>query len=194
MGTHGHRGLGHFLLGSVAEEIIRLARCPVLTVRERKEPRPRTDVSQVLVPVDFSEHSRTALTYAKEITQTYDAHLQLLHVIETPVFPSFYGTTGATLMEMSASIASQAKAQLESFMAKAKGPEVPGDLHVIEGHSGTDIVKFADRHSTDLIVIAIRGLSEIEELLVGSTTEKVVRRAACPVLTINAGGKSLVDS
>ncbi|MGH7492834.1 MAG: universal stress protein, partial [bacterium] len=55
MGTHGRRGLGHLFLGSVAEEVVRMARCSVLTIRERKEPMPVTTLDHILVPVDFSD-------------------------------------------------------------------------------------------------------------------------------------------
>ena len=57
MGTHGRRGMKHLFLGSVAEEVVRFAPCPVLTFREQKEPKPDLALENILVPIDFSDHS-----------------------------------------------------------------------------------------------------------------------------------------
>jgi nucleotide-binding universal stress UspA family protein len=75
MGTNGRRGIGHLLLGSIAEEVVRLSSCPVLTVRETEKPRSIDKVSNILVPVDFSEHSRNALAYASQLAKCYDAKI-----------------------------------------------------------------------------------------------------------------------
>jgi nucleotide-binding universal stress UspA family protein len=82
---------------------------------------------------------------------------------------------------------------METLLQKAKGPEVAADLHVIEGHAAADIVRFAESHHSDLIVIATHGRTGIEHMLLGSITEKVVRRAPCPVFTVRTFGKSLVE-
>jgi len=89
MGTHGRRGIGHLLLGSAAEEVVRLADCPVFTIRESEEVKPIKLFERILVPIDFSDHSKKALAYAKEIADSYDANLQLLHIIEDTIHPAF---------------------------------------------------------------------------------------------------------
>ena len=96
MGTHGRRGLRHLLLGSVAEEVVRMADCPVLTVREDAES--ASAFRQILVPMDYSENSELALGYAKEIALSEGARLHLLHVLEVGTYPDFYFPVQASQM------------------------------------------------------------------------------------------------
>ena len=70
--------------------------------------------------------------------------------------------------------------------------EVPAETFVLEGRATKDIVKFAEKNDSDLVVIATHGLTGIEHFLIGSVTQKVVRRAPCPVFTVKTYGKSLV--
>lgn len=192
MGTHGRRGLGHLLLGSVAEEVVRLASVPVLTVRERETPKPFEKVRRILAPVDFSQHARQALRYAMEIAAAYDARLQLLHVVEEAIHPAFYSVSVNTWYQQVPELMTNSKREMEKMLDEVDGPAVPHEIHVVEGHAVRDIIKFAETYNTDLIVIATHGLTGIEHLLLGSTTEKVVRIAPCPVLTVKAFGKSLI--
>lgn len=193
MGTHGRRGLGHLFLGSVAEEVVRLAGCPVLTIRERKEPMPVEAIERLLVPLDFSEHARAALRHAREIAATYGARLQLLHVVEETVHPAFYVTGETSIFKLIPDIREKSEAAMKNMFNEVGGAEVEFDLHVVEGRAARDIVKFAGKNGADLIVIATHGLTGIEHLLLGSVTEKVVRQAPCPVFTVKSFGKSLVQ-
>ncbi len=192
MGTHGRRGLGHLFLGSVTEEVVRFATCPVLTIRESKMPSPTIEIKSILAPVDFSEHAKHAVLHAKHIASTYGARLLLLHVVEQAIHPEFYTAGIRTWSELVPELLSASKRQLERFLEQINGPEVPVELHVVEGHAVNEIVKFAETYGTDMIVIATHGLTGIEHLLLGSTTEKVVRIAKCPVFTIKTFGKTLL--
>ena len=191
MGTHGRRGLGHLFLGSVAEEVVRLAKCPVLTIREIKDPEPAEELNRILVPIDFSDYARQALMNAKEIAAAYDARLQLLHVVEQTIHPSFYVSGKTSIFDLMPHIKVKSTEAMERMLKETKGPKVVADIHVIEGYAPRDIVKFAKSHETDLIVIATHGLMGIEHLLLGSVAEKVIRMAPCPVFTVKAFGKSL---
>jgi nucleotide-binding universal stress UspA family protein len=192
MGTHGRRGLGHLFLGSVAEEVVRQAPCPVLTIREREEPLTPGAVHSILAPVDFSEHSQKAVAYAKRLAASYEARLQLLHVVEQMVHPSFYAVGKTSILDLAPDVMSKSKVEMERMLQDAGGPELSADLEVIEGLASRDIVKFAKEHQSDLIVIATHGLTGIEHLLLGSITEKVVRLAPCPVFTVKAFGRSIL--
>jgi nucleotide-binding universal stress UspA family protein len=191
MGTHGRRGLGHLLLVSVAEEVVRVASCPVLTIREHEEPTPIEAIEQILVPVDFSGHSKKALAYAKEMAATYNARLHLLHVIEDVKYPAFYMSGRLSYFDIVPEVEAKSREALKKFLEDAGMSEATADIHVIEGHAAGDIVKFAASHSIDLVVIATHGLTGLDHFLLGSVTEKVVRRAPCPVFTVKAFGKSL---
>jgi nucleotide-binding universal stress UspA family protein len=192
MGTHGRRGLGHLLLGSVAELVVRRATCPVLTVRERKSVKSEGALESIVVPVDFSEHAGLLLSHAKEIATVHGATLELLHVVDEIPYPDFYDMAGYALGRDSSNMEQRARQEMTHLFRSAPGPDVDVRYHGIKGRASQEIVDFAKLIDADLIVIATHGLSGIKHLLLGSVAERVVRMASCPVLTVRAFGKSLV--
>lgn len=94
MSTHGRRGPSRFFLGSVTEEVMRSAECPVFTLRERAEMVSAKAVQVVIAPVDFSEHSRSALAFARELAQIYEAQLHIKHIIEGRHHPEYLRAIG----------------------------------------------------------------------------------------------------
>ena len=192
MGTHGRKGLGHLFLGSVAEEVVRLAQCPLLTVRETKNPEPAEVLNKILVPTDFSDFAQQSLSYAKKIAAAYNARLQLLHVVEQSIHPSFYASGMVSIFDLIPDIETKSREAMEKLNQKTEGPEVETDFFVIEGHAEKDIIKFAKSFNSDIIVIATHGLTTVKHLLLGSVAEKVVRMAQCPVFTVKPFGKSLI--
>ncbi|MFQ5707035.1 MAG: universal stress protein [bacterium] len=192
MGTHGHRGLEHLFMGSVAEEVVRMARCSVFTVRQQKTPKSVENIRNILVPLDFSDHSKTALAYAKAMAARYKAKLALLHIIEESLHPAFYVTGESSIFDLVPDIKAKSEAGLRKMFDETPGPTVEIEVQVAEGRAARDIVKFAEEQDSDLIVIATHGLTGIEHFLIGSIAEKVVRRAPCPVFTVKSFGKSLL--
>ncbi len=192
MGTHGRRGIGHLFLGSVAEEVVRLAECPVVTIREGDDLMPIASKNNILVPVDFSIHSKTALEFALKIAPTYNARLQLLHVIEESIHPSFYAAGITSIFEFNSQLKTKSEQAIREMFESISGSDIEADIFVVEGRASSEIIKFAEEKSSDLIIIATHGLTGIEHLLLGSVTEKVVRMSKCPVLTIKVFGKSLL--
>ncbi len=192
MGTHGRRGINHFMLGSVAEEVVRLAPCPVMTVREKKEQSAGTVFKQILVPIDFSEFSRDAISQAKYLAHEFGSTVRLLHIVEEVIHPSFYVTGQTSLTAWYPEIESTSLKEMKRLAEDAAGPQVPIEFHIKEGRAAVDIIAFAKKNEIDLIVMASHGLTGIEHLLLGSVTEKVVRMSSCPLLTIKSFGKSLL--
>jgi nucleotide-binding universal stress UspA family protein len=192
MGTHGRRGLGHVVLGSVAEEVVRSAPCAVFAVRELAEAKPLETVEKILVPVDFSEHSQNAVSHARELAASYGARLQLLHVFERPVYPSFYALDRDNFLRQMTEIEDTAVEHLRRIFKESAGPKVSAEFHLIEGRASTDITDFAGNNGSDLIVIATHGLTGIKRLFLGSVAEKVIRRAKRPVFVVKAFGRSLI--
>jgi nucleotide-binding universal stress UspA family protein len=182
LGTHGRRGPARLFLGSVAQEVVRTARCPVLTVREREEPRHPAGLERILVAVDFSPPAELAVAWGQELARRFGARLQLLHVVEQPIYPSLYGpiATPATLEAM----AEARRGALEGLDRMAEELGVASTRHVLEGPAAAAITEFADKHDSDLVVVGTHGLTGLERLLLGSTAERVVRQAAPPVLTV----------
>ena len=193
MGTHGRRGPARVFLGSVAQEIVRHANCPVLTLRRTDEPREIQAIENILVPVDFSDHSSNAVAYARQLGTLYGAKLQLLHAIEEPVYPYFYTPAGGySVPKQLEELRGKAEEALEKVLDEAPGPPIEVDKFVVTGRPSTEVARFAVENDTDMIVIATHGLSGIERLLLGSTSEQVVRLAECPVFTVKSYGKNLL--
>lgn len=195
MGTHGRRGPARLFFGSVAEEVVRFARMPVLTLRELDKPRRVEALERILVPVDFSSHSARSVAYARELAVSYGASLELVHVIEQPAYPYFYAPyTGGGLTNRVADLQKRATKALHELMANGEGPRVDYGVHILDGRPSAEIVAFAASQAIDMIVVATHGLSGLERLLVGSTAEQVVRTARTPVFLIKSFGKTLLPA
>ncbi len=192
MGTHGRRGLRRLLLGSVAEEIVRLAPCPVLTVPEKDGGTSPTRVQRILAPVDFSEHSRLAMDYAQELARLFGAQLHLLHVVDEVIYPDFYPPVVPSGEAMTEELHDQSSTRLDALCAESGAADLAAEAHVWAGRAPHQIAGFAAEIAADLIVIASHGLTGIGHMLLGSVTEQVVRRVECPVFTVKSTGKALL--
>ncbi len=181
IGTHGYTGIKHFLLGSTAERVVRDSHCSVLVVHESdKAPRnlSRPSARKILAPVDFSPHSKLATQYALGWGENLGANVDLLNIV-----PIHYAAGEYDLVDYQLLAAEQLNSgekQLAEW-AQALGC---GKAPVRHGRPSTEIVEFAHEHDFDLIVIATRGQTGLKHLLLGSTTEEVVRHARCPVLVL----------
>jgi nucleotide-binding universal stress UspA family protein len=187
MGTHGRSALRHFLLGTVAEKVVRHARCPVLTVAYgRKNYRDNPSFQRILVPFDFSEYSIGAVRYARELARSYDADLQVLYVVAREVQPSLGEFSEIPDDVRLAKLADKAGRALGKTLVEQGLDSVTPHVDIEKGAKAASegIVDFADQNSVDLITMARHGLTGKEHALMGSTTERVVRTAPCPVLTI----------
>lgn len=190
MGTYGRAGAQRIALGSVTEKLIQRTMCPVLAVGEDvpwAEASEDVAVTRVLAPIDFSEDSKYALRTAKRVAASYDADLDVLFVAETHTVPVFEeeGTPTIRTVGMDTDTRRRAQAALKQVAATEGDPDVPLSTHIEEGRVAHVIVDFAERHGTDLIVMAPRGLSGMHRFVLGSSTERVMRAAPCPVLVLH---------
>lgn len=182
MATHGRRGLRRFLLGSVAEEVVQHADCPVLTVPARAV-KTSSERPSILAPVDFSERSLAAADEAASLARGMDARLDLLHVVLRPMHPAAYDAF-VELAPDTRELEALAKPKLEE-LAKALsrgGLEVATQVAI--GPPAQTIVEVAESSGARMVVMASHGLSGVAHLLLGSVAERVVRTAPCQVLTI----------
>ncbi len=141
---------------------------------------------KIIWTTDFSENAGASLPYAEEIASRFDADLVLVHVLlDIPLFyASFIGDSSAYLSAMEKA-REEAYSELEGIARGLRNRGVAARVVLLEGSPYTEITRFAEAEGADLIVTATRGLSGLERVLVGSTAEKVVRNAPCPVLTVN---------
>jgi nucleotide-binding universal stress UspA family protein len=194
MGTHGRRGARRMLLGSVAEEVVRRARQPVLTVRGKETaptPTPGT-IGRILVPVDFSDYSREALRYAREWAALYGAQIDLLHVVVDDIHPAFYQGGVTSIYDVEPDLDEKVQAKLGDFAEEVLGTTDGVEAHVRTGSAPSAIAEFVEANAVDLVSLSTHGRTGLERFFLGSVAEKVVRHVACPVLTVKAFGKSLV--
>lgn len=189
LGTSGRRGLQRLLLGSVAEEVVRQAPCPVLTVRSHDEQATAWNVENILVPVDFSEGADQAVRHARELARTYGAQITLLHAVEEVMYPSAYGMEMANIP--GPDVLERVDASLDAMAQEQIGHE-PVAVESVIGHAPSVILDHLGEHDVDLTVIATHGRSGLERLLLGSVTERVVRRSDAPVFVVKPFGKSLL--
>ena len=190
MGTHGRTAINHLLLGSVAERVIRMAKCPVMTIR--KDSKNLAPHQKILAPVDFSEHSKLALRYALEIARIYRSEIALLHVIEQQIHPSFYLTGKTSIFEIDSDLKQRATDAMQSFRKELGNEEIQTSYLLAEGTAYHEIVECAKKENFGLLVIATQGLRGLKHFLIGSTTEKVIRHAEIPVLTVKLSERDFV--
>jgi nucleotide-binding universal stress UspA family protein len=192
MGTHGRRGVRRLLLGSVAEEVVRVSQCPVLTVRQPSEVPPmHVEIGSILVPIDFSIHSRNALHNATELARLFKSRLDLLHVVEETLHPAFYGITVQSIYDVHPDIEERALAQMRGLV---ESTDVPATFEARPGSAANGIVEYAAERGSGLVVMGTHGLTGLDHFIMGSTTERVLRRAPCPVFSVKSFGKSLIES
>lgn len=140
-------------------------------------------LKEILVPIDFSEPSRKALDYAIPFAEKFGARITLVHVVEPRIYPEA-AVVPSEMEESNIAMMKDARKQLET-MRKARIPRsIASQVHVHLGTPHAQIVATALASEADLIIIATRGLSGLKHFLLGSTAERVVRHAPCPVLTV----------
>ncbi len=190
MGTHGRTAISHLLLGSVAERIIRIAKCPVMTFRENSKN--LGECKKILVPIDFSEHSKLALQYALELADSFDSNITLFHVFEQRIHPAFYLSEEISMFEIDSELKQRANDAMINFRKAFDKPTIDTNYVFAEGVAYREIVDYAKKDNFDLLVIATQGLSGLEHFLIGSTTEKVIRHADLPVLAVKSGERDFI--
>lgn len=145
-------------------------------------------VRRILCPVDFSDASRAALTTAEEMARSYGAELVLAHVVEPVLYPVAYGLAATATIDIEEEARAGATKALQPLAAEIVSRGVRCVTHVASGTPSLRICSLVDELEIDLVVMSTHGLTGVRHLLIGSTTERVVRRCRCPVLTVKAGG------
>lgn len=138
-------------------------------------------VKKILVPTDFSECSESAVQFGVSLAQVFQAEVLLLHVMEPPVYgldfslmhPGTLPVVRQKLMEM-----------MEQSVNMMEDQGVEAEGHFIIGVPSIEIIRAAEKHHVDLIVMGTHGRTGLAHILLGSTAERVIQRAACPVLTV----------
>jgi nucleotide-binding universal stress UspA family protein len=163
LGTHGRTGINRWLLGSVAERVLRASRLPVLTARGPAQPAP-VAIRRILVPVNDSELARRSLELAALLAKTLGAALTVMHVREAG--------SSHRVADLCAWVPPEDRALCQVRELDR------------EGEAAEEILKAAAETGCDLLVIGARHRAFFDSTVIGTTTVRVVRHAPCPVLTL----------
>jgi len=139
-------------------------------------------LSKILVPVDFSGSSRKALEYAIAFAGQFHAALELVHVLEISYMGSGLGEIEVPLLEEE--LRRNAAKQLDHLAQTVLGNQVPHVQQMRVGRPWQEICELAKVSETDLIIMGTHGYTGLKHVVMGSTAERVVRLAPCPVLIV----------
>ncbi|MEM7198997.1 MAG: universal stress protein [Planctomycetota bacterium] len=138
---------------------------------------------KIVVPTDFSAGSQAAFAMALELAKEHGSEIVLVHVVEPPVYPGV-GLAGSTNFP---AVYQELRQAAEAHMQRIIGEEVPDGMTcravLRDGRPFHEVVELAAEEKADLIVIATHGYTGLKHFMLGSTAERVVRLAGCPVLT-----------
>jgi nucleotide-binding universal stress UspA family protein len=142
------------------------------------------DIRRVLCPIDFSPASRHALEHAVVVAKWYDAPITALHAIQSAIMvPPPIFLTAASIPPGDAE-RQAAEKELRTWLEPAGRAGVKTDLFIDEGHPVARILDRAGSLPADLIVMGTHGVGGFDRFVLGSVTERILRKAACPVLTV----------
>ena len=141
-------------------------------------------IRNILVPFDFSVHSKKALEEAMDIARTFGSKIRVLHVIEDRFHPAFYGPFFQSIYDLDPAIEEKTLHHLEEEIEPYEHHGIEIKLEALRGYPGTEIAHYADKHDVDLIVMSTHGLTGLALLTLGSVAARTVSMAHCPVLTL----------
>lgn len=141
-------------------------------------------ISKILVPIDFSNYSKNALRYAINFATKFNSKIYLIYVVEPVIYPSDFSMGQVTFPVADLEMNERANSELLNLAKSEIGVDIEVETIIKTGKPFVEINETADALDIDLIIIATHGHTGMEHLLFGSTAEKVVRKAPCPVLTL----------
>ena len=183
MSTHGRSGIGRWIYGSVADNVMRSSHLPVLLVSAHchsvwpTDRRPR-----ILVPLDGSDVARGAITAAADLADAVQGDLLLVQVVE--LHPPMYGDPSAYAVIDPTLELDEARGHLESVAAGLRSQGRSVQVTDAVGAAVTSIADIADKRAVDVIAMSTRGSGGLTRLIMGSVATGIVQRATTPVLVV----------
>ena len=140
--------------------------------------------AKILCPVDFSNVSMEALRISADLAGNFGANLMVVHVLEPILAPTDFSFGPLSMTDVEDKLAERAQEGLEQAVSKLGLPKEKIEIRVERGIGSQEIIRIAGECKADLIVMGTHGYTGLTHALLGSTAERVVRRASCPVLTV----------
>ena len=141
-------------------------------------------IKKVLVPIDFSDYSKSALKYAVNFAKSFGADITLIYVVEPIIYPPDFSMGQIAIPAVNTEWDQVAQEELSKLAKNEISSDVKVKTIIKTGKPFVEIIETASDENIDLIIISTHGHSGVEHILFGSTAEKVVRKAPCPVLTL----------
>jgi universal stress protein A len=142
------------------------------------------NIDKILLAIDFSDSSQNACQYALTLASQFNSKLLILHVINEPVDLRGFYVPHISFDRLEQEIEEGARKMMDQFVPKAMGSFTNFETCIVSGIPYDEILKKADDDQVSMIVLGTHGRTGIDHLLFGSTAERVVRTAKCPVLTV----------
>jgi nucleotide-binding universal stress UspA family protein len=176
MGTHGRRGVERWFMGSTTEKLLRHSPVPLVTISAAGEKSGAPRFRRILVTTDFSDGTPDALAHAFSVAQENESEVTLLHVVHD-VSADVSGKYRNSLIEgVRNQLASLVPAEARNWCDVVTRVEI--------GEPYRTILRTLENEKFDLLVMNIHGKGMLDRALLGSTAERVVRAASCPVMLI----------
>lgn len=147
-------------------------------------------LSSFLVPTDFSENALRALEVAKALASGGGAHLHLIHVVEPVVYPADWSYAQVGFADIEQELEENSKQEIAALAGTLMSEGFTVHTAVKRGRASDEICAYAKENDISVITIGTHGRSGFEHFLFGSTTERVLRKAPCPVLSVRLDGTS----
>jgi len=179
MGTHGRRGLSRLLMGSVTSHVVVRSGVDVLVVN-RPCSTCKGEYASILVPFDTSAQSRRSLERACALAKQDAATVTIIYVI--PRYEEMLDFMRTPQIEKS--LRGEAERIIGEGKALAQAHGVEAQALIAEGHGGDEIATAVVKAGHDLVVMGTSGWRGLNKALLGSTAERVIRDAPCPVLVV----------
>jgi len=187
-GTSGRTGWDRLQLGSTAEELVRVSHSAVLTVREMVPGDPghslrRLEVRRLLVATDFSADAEAALSVACHLARAIEAELTIVHVVAD----SGREGSGGAVRRSKDGLSSKGRSAGHALDQLARDLAVEGvviQTSCVQGDPVEMLLREAARCGTDILIAGTQGRNGLPRWLLGSVAETLIRRAACPVMTV----------
>jgi nucleotide-binding universal stress UspA family protein len=188
MSTHGRSGLKHVLLGSVAENIIRYAPCPILVVKQTEHEfvdakTHEAHIRKILFPYDFSDDSLKPVDMLRSVAGIGDAEILVLHAVDVEIPPIYYTSGVTSILQLDPELNDRVEKKMRSELEEAFDKFNVKYL-VKEGRAVERIRETAEEEKVDLIVMGAAGSHGVGDFLFGSTAARVIQKAVCPVLIV----------
>ncbi len=211
--THGGSGIKRFLVGSVTDRLVKILQCPLLVLytKEKHQASPIDETikfKRILVGCDFSPDSKLAFDYALSLAQEFQTQLYLAHVIRPTeqiqlTESDYIKTQGSDYINWTRSeyldiqqitkddnlsdktdLFSRLEERLSNMVTEDSKNWCTPITTLLEGQPYKELIAYALQKEMDMIVVGVHGHSLLERFMVGSTAERVISQASCPVLVV----------